>query len=114
MKKILLALAIIPALASCVGNIGGVTNDISETKPVTAELTENETLTVYGTNFTDTYRIGPYSSVHSFSGMLTLTKITYTYWENSNALDVETDIGLVKYRGFSTNYDIVVKYANQN
>ena len=121
MKKILLALALIPALVSCTGNIGNVTegaakNDdgTKETKePVKAELATNETLYVYSEKFSDGYTLVGYSSVHVWGNTLELTKVVYTYWEDSNALDVETNIGIVKYRGFSTNFNIVTTYENR-
>lgn len=114
MKKVLLTLALIPALIACAGNIGDASNDIADSKPITADLTANETLTVYGNDYTDTYRIDGFSSVHGFSGMLELTKVTYTYWEKTDLLKVETDVGAVQYHGSSISFDIVTKYANQD
>lgn len=113
MKKVLLALALIPALVACAGNIGGASNDIANSKPITADLTENETLYVYSGEFSDRYTLNGYSDVHVLGNTLKLTKITYTYWEDRNALDVETNLCLIKYRGFTTNFNIVVKYENQ-
>lgn len=113
MKKVLLTLALIPALMACAGNIGDASNDIADSKPITADLTANETLYVYSGEFSDKYTLTGYSSVHVFGNTLELTKITYTYWEYKNTLDVETNLGLIKYRGFTTNFNIVVKYANQ-
>ena len=113
MKKLLLGLALLTSLAcvSCNGSVGGLSNETINDKGTTLELAEGEVLNVYSSSFTDTYRLDGYSNVHVLGNNLRLTKITYTYYGATNALDVETDTGLIKYRGFSTNY-VVVSYAS--
>lgn len=119
MRKILLALALIPTLIACTNGAESTTkNEVQEEtqeeveKEIKMELLQNETLFVYSEDFSDTYRLNGYSTIHGLGNTLELTKISYTYWNDSNALDVETNLCVIKYRGFSTNFNIVTIYGN--
>ena len=106
MKKILLVLAFVPALVSCGGD--------ENSTVMKGELKENEVLRVYYTaEYADLYTFDGYSSVHNFGSSLKLTKVTYTYWVGSNALNVKTDLGLIKYRGYLTNFTVTTRYGKQ-
>ena len=110
-KGLLLGVALLGTV-SCTSAIKlpGETNEVIESvKPVTAELQEGETLYVYWGNDADVYTLDGYSQIGYFGNTLTLTKVTYTYYGTTNALDVETDVSYIRYRGFSVNFNIVGK-----
>lgn len=121
MKKVLLALALIPALVACSGNIGenhannSENSDIIKGKMITKELLSNEYLYVDYNSGIDSYSLGTYGPYSSkFGTDEPLTRISYTYWENLNALDIDTNLGLIQYRGLNFSWRIITVYANQD